>query len=65
MRSAVFAFLREWTVPRSQQPDESIHSFFSRRFSPVVADTLTDALSIGTLYRKPLIFYLFLLFLLL
>jgi protoporphyrinogen oxidase len=83
MRSAVFAFLREWTVPRSQQPgtplspaqpsshshfppthtthaclcvwymcvcrpDESIHSFFTRRFSPVVADTLTDALSIGT-----------------
>lgn len=47
MRSAVFAFLREWTVPRSQQPDESIHSFFTRRFSPVVADTLTDALSIG------------------
>jgi hypothetical protein len=34
-------------------PDESIHSFFTRRFSPVVADTLTDALSIGTPTRAP------------
>jgi len=46
-RPLIWPLLNEWRVPPCPEPDESIHSFFSRRLGPYAADTLIDPLTSG------------------
>jgi oxygen-dependent protoporphyrinogen oxidase len=43
----LWGFLKEWTVMPSEDEDESVYSFASRRFNSTVADYFFDPLSIG------------------
>lgn len=46
-RPLLWAGLRELTAPRSQDPDETVHSFTERRLGPEVASLAMDSLCRG------------------
>lgn len=45
--SLVFPLIREFFIPTSKKEDESIYEFAARRFSPKIAETLFDPLTLG------------------
>ena len=47
MKGVVSALLHEWQTPPSNQEDETIYSFISRRLSPDIAERLMDPLTSG------------------
>lgn len=46
-RGWIKAFWNDWRAPKSEQEDESIHSFFSRRLGKRWADQLVDPFVLG------------------
>jgi oxygen-dependent protoporphyrinogen oxidase len=42
-----FSLLKEFFIPRGTKQDESIYEFAARRFSPKIAETLFDPLTLG------------------
>lgn len=46
-RKLIPSLLKECFVPKSNDEDESVHNFFSRRFSREVADVFADSMTLG------------------
>lgn len=52
-RGLIPLLLKEWLIPKSTLPDESVYAFFARRLSPKAVETFVDPLISGIFAGDP------------